>query len=104
MGKLAFLALRDDQGQLQVCVCVEERRGSGWLDELARRLTWGVGLLAGLSEAAELISLNSDCPPSHPSLLSQVYIDKARLEARQLGGFAALKNLLDIGDIVGARE
>lgn len=49
MGKLAFLAVRDDKGQLQV------------------------------------------------------YVDKARLEANQPDGFASLKNLFDIGDIIGAR-
>lgn len=49
MGKLAFLSVRDDKGQLQI------------------------------------------------------YVDKARLEAAQPGGFAQLKNLLDIGDIVGAK-
>lgn len=32
-----------------------------------------------------------------------MYVDKARLEASQPGGFASLKNLFDIGDIVGAR-
>jgi lysyl-tRNA synthetase class 2 len=32
-----------------------------------------------------------------------VYVDKARLEANQPGGFASLKNLFDIGDIIGAR-
>lgn len=48
MGKLAFLAVRDDKGQLQV------------------------------------------------------YVDKARLEANQPGGFGSLKNLFDIGDIIGA--
>lgn len=36
-------------------------------------------------------------------LLAQVYVDKARLEANQPGGFASLKNLFDIGDIIGAR-
>jgi hypothetical protein len=35
--------------------------------------------------------------------LPQVYVDKARLEANQPGGFASLKNLFDIGDIIGAR-
>ncbi|WIA38348.1 hypothetical protein OEZ86_001682 [Tetradesmus obliquus] len=49
MGKLAFLSLRDDSGQLQI------------------------------------------------------YVDKSRLEAGQPGGFGQLKNLLDIGDIVGAK-
>ncbi|KAF6259070.1 hypothetical protein COO60DRAFT_1622084 [Scenedesmus sp. NREL 46B-D3] len=49
MGKLAFLSLRDDNGQLQI------------------------------------------------------YVDKSRLEAGQPGGFGQLKNLLDIGDIVGAK-
>jgi lysyl-tRNA synthetase class 2 len=49
MGKLAFLSLRDDNGQLQI------------------------------------------------------YVDKSRLEAGQPDGFGQLKNLLDIGDIVGAK-
>ena len=33
----------------------------------------------------------------------QIYVDKSRLEAGQPGGFGQLKNLLDIGDIVGAK-
>lgn len=49
MGKLAFLSLRDGEGQMQI------------------------------------------------------YLDKARLEAAQPGAFSQLKNLLDIGDIVGAK-
>lgn len=49
MGKLAFLSLRDGEGQMQI------------------------------------------------------YVDKSRLEENQPGRFAQLKNLLDIGDIVGAR-
>lgn len=49
MGKLAFLSLRDGEGQMQI------------------------------------------------------YLDKARIEENQPGGFNQLKNLLDIGDIVGAR-
>lgn len=32
----------------------------------------------------------------------QVYVDKARLEAAQPGGFGDLKNLFDVGDIIGA--
>eukprot|EP00878_Enallax_costatus_P033075 GHUV01036459.1.p1 GENE.GHUV01036459.1~~GHUV01036459.1.p1 ORF type:complete len:594 (+),score=166.05 GHUV01036459.1:596-2377(+) len=49
MGKLAFLSLRDGEGQMQI------------------------------------------------------YVDKSWIEESQPGGFAQLKNLLDIGDIVGAR-
>eukprot|EP00775_Hariotina_reticulata_P002599 gene2599-2901_t len=49
MGKLAFLSVRDDRGQMQI------------------------------------------------------YVDKARLEEQQPGGFSQLKALLDVGDIVGAR-
>lgn len=33
----------------------------------------------------------------------QVYVDKARLEEQQPGGFAMLKNLTDVGDVIGAR-
>ena len=32
----------------------------------------------------------------------QLYVDKARLEAAQPGGFAQLKDQIDVGDIVGA--
>jgi hypothetical protein len=32
----------------------------------------------------------------------QIYVDKARLEAAQPGGFAMLKGSVDVGDIVGA--
>jgi len=49
MGKLAFLSVRDDRGQLQI------------------------------------------------------YVDKARLEAQQPEAFGQLKNLLDVGDIIGAK-
>lgn len=49
MGKLAFLSLRDGEGQVQI------------------------------------------------------YVDKSRIEESHPGGFAQLKNLVDIGDIVGAR-
>jgi lysyl-tRNA synthetase class 2 len=33
---------------------------------------------------------------------AQLYVDKARLDAGQAGGWELLKNSLDIGDIVGA--
>ena len=36
-------------------------------------------------------------------ICSQLYVDRARLEEQQPGGFDALKNLFDVGDIVGAR-
>jgi hypothetical protein len=41
-------------------------------------------------------------PRTHPPPRPQLYVDKARLEEAQPGGFAQLKNQLDVGDIVGA--
>jgi lysyl-tRNA synthetase class 2 len=32
----------------------------------------------------------------------QLYIEKSKLESNQEGAFAAVKNLIDVGDIVGA--
>jgi len=37
-----------------------------------------------------------------PTPSVQIYVDKARLEAAQPGGFAMLKGSVDVGDIVGA--
>ncbi len=38
----------------------------------------------------------------HTPITTQLYFDKAALEAALPGGFTELKNLVDIGDIVGA--
>lgn len=40
----------------------------------------------------------SASPPNRP----QLYVDKARLEESQPGGFDLLKSLVDVGDVVGA--
>ena len=42
--------------------------------------------------------LDLTCSPIYP----QLYIDRARLDESQPGGFDLLKGLVDVGDIVGA--